>query len=123
ILFVGDRGYGVGSRIKGFLKYGGKWKPKKHTLYTSVCITNENNTSQTCPFCFGKLSHPTTVIKIDDKKTIRSTNGTFVCHNPKCISVKTNQSHHNHDHVSALVISPSSLGTLVLEETFPKHQP
>ncbi|KAI9262468.1 hypothetical protein EDC94DRAFT_94556 [Helicostylum pulchrum] len=58
ILFVGGRGYGIGSRLKGHSRQGGIWKPKKHGLYTSVCITNEHNASQTYPFCFGKLFHP-----------------------------------------------------------------
>ncbi|KAI8875454.1 hypothetical protein K501DRAFT_132773, partial [Backusella circina FSU 941] len=99
------------SRVIRQEQNGGKWKPKKHNLYTSVCITNENNISQTCPFCFGRLSHRTTVIE-KDGKTIKLTDGTFVCHNPKCISVKANQSHHDRDQVSALVVSLSGLGTL-----------
>ncbi|KAI8091495.1 hypothetical protein BDF21DRAFT_332254, partial [Thamnidium elegans] len=50
IMFVGDRGYGIGSTIKGHARQGGLWKPKKHSLYSSVCITNEHNSSQTCIF-------------------------------------------------------------------------
>jgi hypothetical protein len=119
VLFVGDRGYGVGSRIKSFLRYGGTWKPKTHSLYTTVCITNENNTSQTCPFCYGKLQHPITIVKEGDKKSIKSINGTFVCYNPKCMSVKANQSHHSRDQVSALSIGLSGLGSLLLDNTFP----
>ncbi|KAI8879826.1 hypothetical protein K501DRAFT_276187 [Backusella circina FSU 941] len=83
--------HGVGSRIKEFLKYGGKRNSKKHSLYTSVCITNENNTSQNYSFCFGKPSHPTTAIEKD-----------------------ANQSHHDRDQVSALVVGLSGLGTLIL---------
>ncbi|CEG74498.1 hypothetical protein RMATCC62417_09702 [Rhizopus microsporus] len=58
IMFVGDCGLGIDSRIKGYMRYGGHWKPLKHSLYTSVCITNEHNTSQTCIYCFQKLPHP-----------------------------------------------------------------
>ncbi|ORE22848.1 hypothetical protein BCV71DRAFT_284282, partial [Rhizopus microsporus] len=29
-MFVGDRGYCVGSTIKGHLKYGGQWKSRKN---------------------------------------------------------------------------------------------
>ncbi|KAG2232610.1 hypothetical protein INT48_001299 [Thamnidium elegans] len=36
IMLTGDRGYCHGSGIKGHLKYGGVWKPKLHSLYTSV---------------------------------------------------------------------------------------
>ncbi|KAI9486687.1 MAG: hypothetical protein EXX96DRAFT_627135 [Benjaminiella poitrasii] len=57
-MFVGDRGLGIGSRLKGHLKYGGRWKPIKNSPYTSVLITNEHNSSQTCLFCYEKLSHP-----------------------------------------------------------------
>ncbi|KAI8085638.1 hypothetical protein BDF21DRAFT_241711 [Thamnidium elegans] len=57
-MMIGDRGTGVGSRIKGHLHYGGKWKHDIHGKYTPVCIANENNTSQTCAYCYNKLSHP-----------------------------------------------------------------
>ncbi|KAL4206359.1 hypothetical protein AB4K20DRAFT_1773551, partial [Rhizopus microsporus] len=62
IMFVGDRGLSIGSRIKGFMRCGGHWKPKKHSLYATVCITNEHNTSQTCIYCFNKLPHPVQTI-------------------------------------------------------------
>jgi hypothetical protein len=120
VLFVGDRGYGVGSRIKSFLKYGGIWKPKTHSLYTTVCVTNENNTSQTCPFCYKKLVHPIKITKEGTKKSLKSVNGTFVCNNPKCISVKADQSHHSRGQVSALSIGLSGLGSLFFSETFPE---
>ena len=58
IMFVGDRGYCVGPTIKGHLKYGGQWKSRKNSLYTSVCIINRHNISQTCLFCFKKLQRP-----------------------------------------------------------------
>ncbi|KAI8889843.1 hypothetical protein K501DRAFT_170115, partial [Backusella circina FSU 941] len=45
----------------------GKWKLKKHSLYTTVCITNENDASQTCPFCFEKSLQPATVVEKDGK--------------------------------------------------------
>ncbi|KAI8882688.1 hypothetical protein K501DRAFT_273394 [Backusella circina FSU 941] len=78
-----------------------KWKPKKHNLYTTVCITNENDASQTCPFCFEKSFHPTTAIEKDGNK-------------------KKNQSCHGCDQVSALVVGLSGLGTLILGDTFPE---
>jgi Fanconi anemia group M protein len=58
IMFTGNRGYGIGSPIKGHLKYGGTWKPYNYSYYTPVVITNEHNTSQNCPFCFQKLAYP-----------------------------------------------------------------
>ncbi|KAI9266331.1 hypothetical protein EDC94DRAFT_497948, partial [Helicostylum pulchrum] len=83
---VGDRGYGVGSRIKSHSQQGGIWKPQKHSFYTSVCITNEHNTFQTCPFCFGKLFHPTrTSYNKSGKIKIKSVNGSFICYNQECV--------------------------------------
>ncbi|CEG82306.1 hypothetical protein RMATCC62417_16392 [Rhizopus microsporus] len=37
IMFIGDRGIGVGSRIKKRLRYGGTWKQKLHRQETHVC--------------------------------------------------------------------------------------
>ncbi|KAI8886531.1 hypothetical protein K501DRAFT_177409 [Backusella circina FSU 941] len=46
IMFIGDRGHDIGSRIKGHLKYGGHWKEKKHRLYTSCentdCVASKS---------------------------------------------------------------------------------
>lgn len=47
VMLIGDRGFGYGSRITGFNRYGGKWKHKIHGNYTTVAITNEYKTSQT----------------------------------------------------------------------------
>jgi hypothetical protein len=47
IMFIGDRGHGTGSRIKGHIKYGGHG-------HVPVAITNEHNSSQTCVYCFKK---------------------------------------------------------------------
>ena len=57
ITFIGDRGTCVGSRLKGHLKYGGKWKPKLHAVSSAIHFTNEHKTFQTCMFCFGPLTH------------------------------------------------------------------
>ncbi|KAI9253046.1 hypothetical protein EDC94DRAFT_525414, partial [Helicostylum pulchrum] len=35
IMLTGDRGYCNNSSIKGHLRYGGVWKPRLHSLYTS----------------------------------------------------------------------------------------
>ncbi|KAI8890217.1 hypothetical protein K501DRAFT_312052 [Backusella circina FSU 941] len=36
---------------------------KKHEFYTPVAIINKYNTSQTCIYCYKKLSHPYKVVK------------------------------------------------------------
>ncbi|KAI8078386.1 hypothetical protein BDF21DRAFT_399636 [Thamnidium elegans] len=58
LMFIGDRGTSVGSHVKGFRRFGGKWKEEIHSEAVNVCITNENLTSKTCFFCFDQLVHP-----------------------------------------------------------------
>ncbi|KAI8887784.1 hypothetical protein K501DRAFT_330228 [Backusella circina FSU 941] len=110
IMFIGDRGYGVGSPIKGHLKYGGKWKQEKHSKYTPVVITNEFNTSQTCLYCFEKLEHPLRKVQKKDKEeAVRPVNGAFECVNSKCILNMTGRSTIPRDRLSALAIGLSGL--------------
>lgn len=65
-MFVGDQGTGFGSRIKGFPRYGGGWRPQIHGGYSTVYVTNEYNTSQTCVFCFEKLLNLSKVMTKED---------------------------------------------------------
>ncbi|KAI8091844.1 hypothetical protein BDF21DRAFT_332801 [Thamnidium elegans] len=57
-MFIGDRGTGIGSRVKGFRRFRGKWKEEIHSEAVNECLTNENLTSQTYVFCFDRLVHP-----------------------------------------------------------------
>ncbi|KAI9269996.1 hypothetical protein EDC94DRAFT_512678 [Helicostylum pulchrum] len=68
-MMIGDKGKGVGSTIKGCLRYGDNWKQDNHARYTTVCITNEDYTSQTCVYCFEKPRHPKQPIIKQDKTT------------------------------------------------------
>ncbi|KAI9480501.1 MAG: hypothetical protein EXX96DRAFT_617484 [Benjaminiella poitrasii] len=42
MMFVGDRDYSCGSRIKGFLRYGGRWKPIQHS-HQQVLMANRGS--------------------------------------------------------------------------------
>ncbi|KAL0137307.1 hypothetical protein V8B55DRAFT_1578093 [Mucor lusitanicus] len=119
VLFIGNRGTGVGSRIKGHLRYGGHWKSKTHARYTSVCVTNEYHSSQTCPYCFQKTTHP---VRLVNGKLI-TINGTSVCCNPNCLLVRSGRSHQPRDSLSALVIGLSGLCTVLSGTTFPALDP
>ncbi|KAG2197763.1 hypothetical protein INT46_005749, partial [Mucor plumbeus] len=109
IAFVGDRGYSVGSRIKGFNKYSGKWKPQNHSRYISAIITNEYNTSQTCIYCFHKTTHPVHIVD----NTLKTNTGTSVCTNPACILVKSGSSYKGRDAISSLAIGLSGFNPSV----------
>ncbi|RCH88096.1 hypothetical protein CU097_004618 [Rhizopus azygosporus] len=123
IMFVGDRGLGIGSRIKGYMRYGGHWKPLKHSLYTSVCITSEHNTSQTCIYCFQKPSHPLQTVYKNGARRLRTINGTFICDNPSCVSVQAKKAVKGRDTLSAMVIGLSGLATFLFYATFPQFDP
>ncbi|KAI8376834.1 hypothetical protein BD560DRAFT_391657, partial [Blakeslea trispora] len=86
-MIIGDRGMGVGSRTKQHLRYGGTWKQNNHARYTTVSITNESNTSQTCVYCFHKLQHPKQLIQVKGKTMYRNMKGAFHCLNPDCLLV------------------------------------
>ena len=116
LLFVGDRGFGVGSRIKGHQRFGGTWKQQIHGRYTPTMVTNEYNSSQTCLFCFRKLSHPMKVVEGE----VKATTGSFVCLNDQCPNAFRVVCR---DQVSALAIGLSGLASLLFGVTFPCFDP
>ncbi|KAI8376814.1 hypothetical protein BD560DRAFT_453707 [Blakeslea trispora] len=110
-MFVGDRGYGIGSSIRGHVRLGGSWKPNKHSLYTSVCITNKHNTSQVCVFCFEKI------------KSLKTINGTSICSNKACVLNLVKKSHKPRDSLSALAIGISGASRLIGKGTLDVFNP
>ncbi|ORE00835.1 hypothetical protein BCV72DRAFT_324767 [Rhizopus microsporus var. microsporus] len=119
-MFIGDKGYCVDSTIKGHLKYEDQWKSRKNSLYTSVCITNEHNTSQTCLFCFKKLQHP---LRVTGNVKLKIVSGTFQCINLECTSVLADMATHARDSLSAMAIDLSGLATLLFGATFLQFDP
>jgi len=55
VMLVGDAGTGVGSRIKGHTRRGGKKLRKEHTKHCPVVMTDEYRSSRTCTYCFHEL--------------------------------------------------------------------
>ncbi|KAI8884326.1 hypothetical protein K501DRAFT_164491, partial [Backusella circina FSU 941] len=84
-MFIGDRGTGVGSRSKGHRRYDGRWKQELHGRNTTVCITNENKTSQTCGYCFSPIVHPRQRLVIKNKEVLKECPSASQCINPACV--------------------------------------
>ena len=82
-----------------------------------VSMTNENNTSQTCVYCFHKLQRPKQLIQVKGKTTYRNMKGAFHCLNPECPSVRNSRGVSGRDKLSALAIAISGITTLLLHET------
>ncbi|CEP13228.1 hypothetical protein [Parasitella parasitica] len=116
IMLIGDRGHCVGSSIKGHQKFGENWREERHARYTPVLITNEQNTSQTCIFCFRKLLHP---IAFKDGR-LRQSKGTFLCYNKSCSRKYQPMSR---DKLSALAIGLSGACHLLFGAMFPAFNP
>ncbi|KAG2205942.1 hypothetical protein INT47_005260, partial [Mucor saturninus] len=92
-----------------------------NSRYTSVCVTNEHNTSQSYVFCFSKTSH-VPHSPINGNYVIQTIDGTSMCYNLERISVHHGHSHKGRDTVSILVIGLTGLANLILETTFsPSH--
>ncbi|KAI8359094.1 hypothetical protein EDC96DRAFT_596194 [Choanephora cucurbitarum] len=118
-MMIGDRGIGVGSRIKQHLRYGGIWKQDNHARYTTASIINENNTSQTCVYCFQKIQHPKQLIPVEGKTVYRNMKGALHCLNLECPSARNSRGVSGHDKLSALVIAISGITTLLFQQTLP----
>lgn len=119
-MFIGDRGTGIGSRIKGFRRYGGTWKEGIHAEAASVCITNENLTSKTCVFCFSRLNHPRVSQTKNSRKFEKKILGTLYCTNPLCVSVIAKRAIKCRDSLSALAIGLVGLSTVLFDAPFPQ---
>ncbi|CEG74258.1 hypothetical protein RMATCC62417_09496 [Rhizopus microsporus] len=120
IMFIGDRGTGVGSTIKGSRRYGGKWKQCMHEMSVKVCIRNENMISQTCMHYSCKLDNPMHRKTINDKEIKKKVKGSFLCRNPDCVLVLNKTAVKPRDDLSALAIGLSGLCYLLFQETFPE---
>ena len=87
-MLIGSAGTGVGSRIKGHSRRGGKKMRKEHMQHCVVGMTNEYRSSQTCVFCFQpvQLAQSRRVIN-GNVKTVK-VHGAVECVNPSCDSFK-----------------------------------
>ncbi|KAI8875664.1 hypothetical protein K501DRAFT_280152 [Backusella circina FSU 941] len=63
------------------------WKQELHGRNTTVCITNEYKTSQTCVYCFSPIVHPPQRLVIKNKEVLKEFSGASQCINPACVSV------------------------------------
>ena len=75
---------GINSFIKGHSRRGMKRIRAQHRVYGNVAITNEHNSSKTCPFCFSKvILHRARRIVRENERVVRL-HGAIECVHPKC---------------------------------------
>ncbi|KAK3805831.1 MAG: hypothetical protein J3Q66DRAFT_273363, partial [Benniella sp.] len=83
---IGDAEIGVGSRIKGFSRRGGKRLRKEHRRYTVASINPEYRTSKTCSYCFCTLQRAGYRRLKEGTIQESSINGALDCWNLNCPS-------------------------------------
>ncbi|ORX47800.1 hypothetical protein DM01DRAFT_1348540 [Hesseltinella vesiculosa] len=103
---IGNCGSGVGSRIGGHMRVGGKWHRRVAQRHGVSLIVNEHRTSMTCPFCGSCIMHP-------KKKGGRLNLGTSACINGSCPSVKISMNTFGRDSLAATCIALRGFGQLV----------
>jgi hypothetical protein len=75
---------GVNSPIKGHSRRGTKKIREQHRIYGHVGLTNEYNTSKTCPYCFSKVVLHQARRIVNGKEQIVRLNGAIECVHPQC---------------------------------------
>ncbi|KAI8353523.1 hypothetical protein B0O80DRAFT_369618, partial [Mortierella sp. GBAus27b] len=81
---IGDAGTGVGTRIKGFARRGGRKLRREHSRYTVVAVTPEFRTSKTCAYCFCTLQRAKSRRLKNGSIQEIAINGALVCINSQC---------------------------------------
>ncbi|ORE19450.1 hypothetical protein BCV71DRAFT_283364 [Rhizopus microsporus] len=122
-MLIGDRGTGIRSHIKGFRRYGGRWKEQLHGKHVNVCITNGHMTSQTCIYRYQKLCHPKAMLVKKNKQVSQETKGALMCVNPKCVAVNSGRSIKSRNALSSLAISLSGLTRCLIGSLLFYHSP
>ena len=119
VMCVGVDGTGVGSRVRGHLRYGGSQIRKRNRRYATIAMTNEHNTSQTCSVCMSPVVRPQRRVQMEGKWRTRSVNGSSVCYNSKCPSYKSGCNTKNRDVEAAVCIALAGMSTMLIAHTLP----
>lgn len=117
---IGDQGTGVGSRIRGHRRRGGKIFERLHGKYTTVAITDEFRTTKLCPYCFKTCVHPSYTKVLPGGKTISKRRlGASLCVNPNCPAKKFHYTTRPRDGQAALSIALVGASTMLNDDPQP----
>ncbi|RUS29078.1 hypothetical protein BC938DRAFT_481086 [Jimgerdemannia flammicorona] len=110
---------GINSTIKGHCRRGMKKIREQHRVYGHVGITNEYNTSKTCPFCFSRVVLHRTRRTIDGRKQVVRLNGTIECVHPRCPARRINHTTRGRDASAAANIALSGASVVLAADCQP----
>lgn len=125
IMLVGDSGTGVGSRIQGHDRRGGKKMRREHMQHCPVVLTNEFRSSKTCIYCFQELEKAYARRIVNGQVKMVRVNGALECTNPDCDSFKASYTIKSRDAHSAVAIALAGASALLsrAHEVIPPFSP
>jgi hypothetical protein len=119
VLLMGFAGTGIGSKIERTAKLGDKQLRKRHRRYTTVRITNEYHTSQTCSHCLSPIIHPKMTKIVKRKHKMLSNQGTSLCLNIHYPIYKSRRNSRNRDVQAAECIALAEAHLLLTGKNLP----
>ena len=114
--------YKINARIGGHLRYSGGKLRERHRRYTTVAMTNEYRTSQTCCYCFQPVIRPRKPVFRDGKWRTKSVSGSSVCYNSACPSYQRGCNTKNRDVEAAINISLAGTSRITTGFTLPPFE-
>ena len=119
VFLYGAAGTGVGSRIGGHARRGGKKVRQEHMQHAVVALTNEWRTSQTCATCFSQLGLARGRRIIRGKVKSLRLHGAVHCTNRGCPLVRRGWTIQPRDTNAALCIGISGTSRLFFSQPLP----
>ncbi|KAI8370325.1 uncharacterized protein BYT42DRAFT_83600 [Radiomyces spectabilis] len=122
VMCIGNAGTGVGCRIRGHARRGGKKMRTGHSRNTTVAITNEFCSSKTCVFCFQQTELAKR--RLPDGKT-KQVSGVVRCINPNCPAGRRGYATRNRNQQAAFAIGLVGAVRLLSQDnvTLPQFDP
>ncbi|GJJ74906.1 hypothetical protein EMPS_07264 [Entomortierella parvispora] len=123
VIFMGAAGTGVGSRIGGHYRLGGKNIRKQHRQVGTVVVTDEYMSTQRCCFCFKKThsARSRRLVTTDKGKTVNTVlvNGSKECDNTACPAFKNGYTTRPRDTQACVCIGISGFSAIQDQERIP----
>lgn len=119
VMITGNAGTGVGSRIAGHARRGGKKLRHEHQQHCVVALTDEYRTSQVCIYCFHQVQMARSRRLINGEiKTVR-VHGALECINPACPSFQEGYTIKPRDPHAAVAIALAGISALSNPQRIP----
>jgi len=110
---------GINSCIRGHFRRGLRQIRAQHRIHGNVAITNEYNTSKTCPSCFSKVILHRARRNVGGKDRVVRLHGAIECVHPRCPARRINYTTRGRDANAAANIALSGASIILSSD----HKP